>query len=211
MAKKGHIPWNKGKKINYESKRMSGREHTLEAKKKIAQASRERWQNLEYKERVGKLISLGLIGRPSPRGMLGHHHTQKAKDKISKNNARIWFGKKRPELKILIGGKNHWKWIKDRTKLAKKQERNDSAYREWRLNVWKRDNFKCKIANQDCGGKIKAHHILSWKHYPELRYNINNGITLCQAHHPLKRAEEKRLIPFFQGLVPVSNEPICHI
>ena len=43
---------------------------------------------------------------------------------------------------------------------------------------------------------------------PELRYQVNNGITLCQAHHPLKRAEEKRLIPFFNGLLPISKEII---
>ena len=28
-----------------------------------------------------------------------------------------------------------------------------------------------------------------------------NGITLCQAHHPRKRAEEKRLVPVLQRLV----------
>ena len=50
--------------------------------------------------------------------------------------------------------------------------------------------------------------VLSWLKYLELRYNINNGITLCQAHHPKKRAEEKRLIPFFQELVSVSNEQV---
>ena len=30
---------------------------------------------------------------------------------------------------------------------------------------------------------IRAHHILPWR-IVELRYNINNGITLCQFHHP---------------------------
>ncbi len=112
--------------------------------------------------------------------------------------------------KILSDGRrareNHPNWISDRGKLAKKQERNDSAYREWRKQVWLRDNFKCKIANPDCSGKITAHHILGWASYPELRYEVNNGITLCHAHHPRKRAEEKRLIPTFQELVSVSSK-----
>jgi len=111
-------------------------------------------------------------------------------------------GKKCPE----ISGENNGNWIPDRTKLVKKQERNDSAYKEWRLNVYKRDNYKCRICNKDCSGRIIAHHILGWSQYPELRYEVNNGITLCQAHHPLKRAEEKRLIPELQELVSVSNE-----
>lgn len=99
----------------------------------------------------------------------------------------------------------HWKWIEDRSLLSKKQERGDYAYAEWRRNVWLRDNFKCKIANNDCVGRIEAHHILSWRDYPELRYQVNNGITLCHAHHPRKRAEEKRLISEFQKLVSVSK------
>ncbi len=98
------------------------------------------------------------------------------------------------------GEKNH-KWIADRTKLAKRQERNDMAYKEWRMNVWKRDGFKCKIANKDCEGRIEAHHILGWTEYLELRYEVNNGITLCHAHHPRKRIDEKRLSPYFQELI----------
>ena len=102
-------------------------------------------------------------------------------------------------------GEEHYRWIKDRTKLARRQERNDSAYWNWAMTVKNRDNWKCKINNKDCEGKVVAHHILPWKDFPELRYEINNGITLCHAHHPRKRAEEKRLIPLFNGLVAVSE------
>ncbi len=109
------------------------------------------------------------------------------------------------ETKLKMRNRKPWNYIGDRTQLAKKQERNDSSYKEWRKQVWLRDNFKCKIANPDCCGRIEAHHILSWSEYPELRYQNNNGITLCHAHHPRKRAEEKRLVPTFQELVSVSS------
>ena len=99
-----------------------------------------------------------------------------------------------------VGTKN-WRWISDRTKLKKQNRRGDSLYCEWRKQVWRRDNFKCKIANANCNGRIEAHHILGWSEYPELRYQINNGITLCHAHHPRKRAEEKRMQVAFQQLV----------
>lgn len=105
-------------------------------------------------------------------------------------------------------GSNHYNWKQDRNSLVKKQKRNDLAYRDWRKEVWLRDNFKCKIDNSDCEGRIEAHHILGWKDYPDLRYKINNGITLCHAHHPRKRAEEKRLIPTFTELVSVLNETV---
>ena len=111
--------------------------------------------------------------------------------------------------KIWMQGDNHPKWIKDRTKLKtsgdSNKDRRSAAYGYWRQQVWIRDSFKCKIANSGCDGRLEAHHILSYTDYPELRYKINNGITLCQAHHPRKRAEEKLMIPVFQGLLGLST------
>lgn len=102
-------------------------------------------------------------------------------------------------------GENHPRWVKDRTKLKRFnddiKDRRSSAYVTWRKEVWLRDSFKCKIANPDCKGRIEAHHILSWRDYPELRYELKNGITLCQFHHPKKRDEEEKLSPYFQELV----------
>jgi len=115
----------------------------------------------------------------------GSHHSEETKKKMSEAHK----------------GEKSYMWIQDRTQLVKRQERNDSAYYAWRLEVWKRDGFKCRINNQDCSGKIIAHHILGWSEFPELRYQVNNGITLCQAHHPLKRAKEKQMIPIFQEFV----------
>ena len=61
--------------------------------------------------------------------------------------------------------------------------------------------WKCRLLNNACNGRLEAHHIFDWENYPTLRYVFNNGITLCHAHHPRKRAEEKRLAPVFQELV----------
>ena len=71
--------------------------------------------------------------------------------------------------------------------------------------VKKRDNWKCKIDNLDCEGRLESHHILSWKDYPELRYDINNGICLCKKHHPKKRNEEINLILTFQQIINNLN------
>ena len=104
-------------------------------------------------------------------------------------------------------GSKHQNWIADRSTLRKKQERNDSAYHDWRHQVYERDGFVCKIKNSDCGGRIEAHHILGWSNYPELRYQVNNGITLCRNHHPRKPDEEKKLSSYFMELV--DRTPIC--
>lgn len=106
-----------------------------------------------------------------------------------------------------------WNYIPDRTKLKRygndAKDRRCYAYTNWRRQVWLRDNFTCKIGNPDCNGRIEAHHILTWKEHPSLRYEINNGITLCHFHHPKRREDEKRLQSDFQALVSVSKEIFC--
>lgn len=82
-------------------------------------------------------------------------------------------------LHSIYKGPNHWNWQGGISKENDNRDSND--YKQWRNNVYKRDNYKCI----KCGSKNKlnAHHILSWSHYPELRYNIDNGITLCEQCH----------------------------
>lgn len=98
---------------------------------------------------------------------------------------------------------NKARYIEDRTKLRRLTDegKRSTAYNEWRKSVWLRDSYKCKIADENCEGKIEAHHILDWTNYPELRYQINNGITLCHAHHPRGRENEAKLSPYLQSLV----------
>jgi hypothetical protein len=108
-----------------------------------------------------------------------------------------FFGKKFPER----SGENHYNWIKDRTQLKKQNRRNDSAYKEWRWSIIKRDRYKCRISNDECNGKLETHHILPWAEYPELRYDTNNGILLCKHHHPRKRQEVKEKAEFFTNLI----------
>lgn len=98
-------------------------------------------------------------------------------------------------------GEKHPRWIIDRNELKRGSRPYDTQYKYWASEIKKRDDWKCKIANENCKGRLEAHHILSWSKFPELRYQTNNGITLCHFHHPRKREDEIKLSPFFQSLV----------
>lgn len=60
--------------------------------------------------------------------------------------------------------------------------RNSRQYKKWRRQVYERDNFRCQICGQ-VGGNLNAHHIKTFKDYPELRFELSNGITLCERCH----------------------------
>lgn len=63
-----------------------------------------------------------------------------------------------------------------------KEGRRSGEYKAWRANVFSRDNYTC----QKCGAhgvKINAHHKKQYAFYPELRYELSNGITLCVPCH----------------------------
>ena len=101
-------------------------------------------------------------------------------------------------------GEKSPRWIKDRSQVKLDKERGGPLHKQWSKAVKNRDNWKCKVAD-NCSGKVVAHHILTWKEHPELRYKINNGITLCHVHHPRRRTEEKRLESYFKTLIATAS------
>lgn len=67
--------------------------------------------------------------------------------------------------------------------------RNSREYQEWRACVFERDHYTCQNCGQ-VGGTINAHHIKSFKDYPDLRLEVNNGITLCLKCHKLAHGKK---------------------
>jgi hypothetical protein len=79
-------------------------------------------------------------------------------------------------------GEKHWAW-KGGNSYRYKKGYKTVEYREWRTAVFERDNYTCKCGFKGSKGYITAHHIKSFAHYPELRYEVSNGITLCEKCH----------------------------
>jgi hypothetical protein len=61
-------------------------------------------------------------------------------------------------------------------------------YHQWRKAVLKRDNETC----QQCGSQenLQTHHIKSYAKFKELRFDLDNGVTLCLSCH--KKQHKKK-------------------
>lgn len=75
-------------------------------------------------------------------------------------------------------GEHHHNWRGGITSINA-QIRNSPEYARWRAEVFKRDNYTC----QECGSRGKdlvADHIKPFALFPELRFELSNGRTLCK-------------------------------
>lgn len=78
-------------------------------------------------------------------------------------------------------GKSHWNW-KGGISNENHVIRNSARYKNWRSSVVKRDKFVCR----KCGQHTKilhAHHVKKFSEFPELRFDVENGVTLCKKCH----------------------------
>jgi 5-methylcytosine-specific restriction endonuclease McrA len=79
-----------------------------------------------------------------------------------------------------LKGKKPWNW-KGLTP-ENKRIRNSIDYRLWRKSCFIRDNYICQKTGIS-GGYLVAHHINNFAEFPELRFAIDNGITLSLKAH----------------------------
>ena len=66
------------------------------------------------------------------------------------------------------------------------------AWKELAKAVLKRDKYtcqSCKYYRKDNRKKLMVHHIKRWSKYPELRFEPNNLITLCEKCHKKRHKE----------------------
>lgn len=63
-----------------------------------------------------------------------------------------------------------------------RHERACFEYINWRNSVFQRDRYICQACGQHTS-TLNAHHIYNWKDYPDLRFDVTNGITLCKDCH----------------------------
>lgn len=85
--------------------------------------------------------------------------------------------------KTTRSGKNGYNYNPLLTEQDRIDRRYDIRHKEWSLNVKKKDNFICQKCGDSSGHNLVSHHILAYWKYPNSRYDIDNGITLCSNCH----------------------------
>jgi 5-methylcytosine-specific restriction endonuclease McrA len=197
--RQGIEPWNKGTKGVCKSnsgtfkmgEKHHNKPHSEETKNKISKQFKKRWGEGCYEK------------RPT--------HSEETRDKIRNTLRRgeyikcivckneIWVSPSNIDTKFcshecqgkFYSGSNNLNWKGGVSKIHPYKHYRNKEYLGWRKQVFERDNYVC----QNCftrGGYLEPHHIKSYTRFPEFRYELSNGQTLCLKCHRLIHKNNRR-------------------
>jgi 5-methylcytosine-specific restriction endonuclease McrA len=197
MFTKGMKPWNKGISHSPETcRKMSeirklkgtsplqlehlkkmrekiiGYKHSAETRNKISESNKGKVMSEEAKIKIKEKRKFQIMKK-------GFHLSEEHKRKISKANKGLPSSQKGKPSKQR--GKNHWNWKGGINPI------NDSLRKSLEMKLiseacLKRDFFTCKECGK-VGGRLETHHIKPFSLFPELRFALDNLVTLCKECH----------------------------
>ncbi len=184
-----------GRKLSEETKaKMSashkGKEVSDTHKANLSKALTGRILSEEHRGKISKNKKGKKYDKPfaSKGRKLSAEHKQKIKEGLLRNPnlGKLNKGRKisdetRRKLSEAHKGEKCHFWKHGKSKELKKRY-HDVEYNIWRRHVFERDNYTCKICNLR-GSYLNAHHIKLFSKFPDDRYVVSNGVTLCQSCH----------------------------
>ena len=128
-------------------------------------AKKEKFDRKKHLEKLAEMKR----GKPSPlRGKKRNIH---------------WSKESREKMSIRLKGRTPWnKGLRSKKYYEAEILRNSAEYTNFRLNVFCRDKYTCQVTGKR-GGILNVHHLYSFTDYPELRFELSNGVTLSKEIH----------------------------
>jgi len=154
------------------SSAKKGKRATEETRLKLSIAAKKSFNIGRFKKGVSPW-NKGLTGvqAKEKHPMWGKHPSQESINKRIKTF--ILNGK--------MKGEKHHNWKGGITPLYLKI-RNSEEYKFWREKIFKRDDYTCVLCGYRGKGLV-ADHKKPFALFPELRFSIDNGRTLCSSCH----------------------------
>lgn len=175
-----------------------GKPRTEELKEKMRVIAKERGYGKWMKGRIGILSPKWRGGKPNCKickKILSRHNSlycekhkgipfkeKKRSTEIGKKISLSKKGKKHPKQT----GVNAPNWKGGITPINKKI-RGSLEMKKWRETIFKRDNWTCTLcyvrSKKNKAIILHADHIKPFAYFPDLRFDLNNGRTLCKDCH----------------------------
>lgn len=226
---KGIKGFLKGHKMNLGNKFWFGKKHSDKTKEKMRLSAKRvgtgKWMKGRKitEEHLNRIKTLGFANKGRKRPDLIERNKTEWMREISRQNGKSVKGRKHTKeelekMKMSHLGKKHTEAVKRKIGLAHQGEkcnfwkggitpkhkaiRTTLDYDIWRLSVFERDNFTCQMPGCGVrGGRLEAHHIKEFSKYPELIFDKNNGITLCENHHKQIKNKESQFENLFLEII----------
>lgn len=136
-----------------------GDKHTSEARLKMSIAAKKRIITTEQREKM--IAPLRGRKRPGLGAKLSAVTRGRPNPKLAGSKSHLWKGGITPINQAI---------------------RTSAKYKNWRTDVYKRDNYTCQMCGER-GVKLEADHIKPFSEFPDLRFELSNGRTLCNPCH----------------------------
>lgn len=170
-------------------KHRIGRHHSKNTIEKIRRKAIKRYKNPEYKKRWKDGINKRTKDPNWRKSIYEVQESRRGSEEWTKLMQEVVIKRKKSgnweksmkDNPLWKRGKENPNW-KGGHDSEVQRARKDNRYAIWRKSIFERDNYTC----QKCGirgGSLHAHHIKDWASNKALRFDIENGLTVCVPCH----------------------------